>query len=191
MGAPYNPIPLVKTSLEQFWCLRLLIWKAFQPSYNLIWCRNLCKQPYYINYVMFLDAIASPSTYHCQWVGQWVSDSFRFVDSYRIFELCKLVNILPFVLMFSCSRRTRLMSSEMSVAQWIFSMAVVVVNFLHWIFCKSCRALGMGPWKILLNTQCQWANNQQMLWTCLRFVISVKWAGFLKTKFHTQNQIKN
>ena len=25
-------------------------------------------------YVEFLDAIASPSTYSCQWVGQWVSE---------------------------------------------------------------------------------------------------------------------
>ena len=37
----------------------------------------------------FLDAIASPSTYPCQ----WVSDSFRFGDCYRIYELCKLVFI--------------------------------------------------------------------------------------------------
>ena len=36
---------------------------------------------------VFLDAIASPSTYPCQWVG----DSFRFGDSYRISELCELV----------------------------------------------------------------------------------------------------
>ena len=43
----------------------------------------------------FLDAIASPSTYPCQWVGQSVSGSvihsFRFGDSYRISELCELV----------------------------------------------------------------------------------------------------
>ena len=41
-----------------------------------------------------LDAIASPSTYPCQWVSQSVSGSvihsFRFGDSYRIFELCEL-----------------------------------------------------------------------------------------------------
>ena len=35
----------------------------------------------------FLDAIASPSTYPCQSVG----DSFRFGDSCRISELCELV----------------------------------------------------------------------------------------------------
>ena len=39
----------------------------------------------------FLDAIASPSTYPCQSMGQWVSDSFRFGDSYCISELCELV----------------------------------------------------------------------------------------------------
>ena len=43
----------------------------------------------------FLDAIASPGPYPCQWVGQWVSGSviksFRFGDSYRISELCELV----------------------------------------------------------------------------------------------------
>ena len=43
----------------------------------------------------FLDAMASPSTYPCQWVSQWVSgsviDSFRLGDSYRISELCELV----------------------------------------------------------------------------------------------------
>ena len=43
----------------------------------------------------FLDAIASPSSYPSQSVGQWVSesviDSFRFGDSYRISELCELV----------------------------------------------------------------------------------------------------
>ena len=38
-----------------------------------------------------LDAIGSPNTYPCQSVGQWVIDSFRFGDSYRISELCKLV----------------------------------------------------------------------------------------------------
>ena len=32
----------------------------------------------------FLDAKASPSTYPCR---QWVIDSFRFGDSYRISEL--------------------------------------------------------------------------------------------------------
>ena len=37
--------------------------------------------------ILFLDAIASPSTYPCQSVG----DSFRFGDSYRICELCELV----------------------------------------------------------------------------------------------------
>ena len=37
------------------------------------------------------DVIASPSTYPCQWVGEWVIWSFRFGDSYRISELCKLV----------------------------------------------------------------------------------------------------
>ena len=36
--------------------------------------------------VFFLDAIASPSTYPCQSVGEWVSG-----DSYRISELCELV----------------------------------------------------------------------------------------------------
>ena len=45
---------------------------------------------------VFLDAIASPSSYPCQSVGQWVSqsviDSFRFGDSYRTSELCELVN---------------------------------------------------------------------------------------------------
>ena len=39
----------------------------------------------------FLDAIASPSTYPSQSVGQSVIDSFRFGDSYRISELCELV----------------------------------------------------------------------------------------------------
>ena len=45
----------------------------------------------------FLDVIASPSSYVPPSVGQsvqWVSeliDSFRFGDSYRISELCKLV----------------------------------------------------------------------------------------------------
>ena len=39
----------------------------------------------------FLDAIASPSSYPCQSVGEWVIGSFRFGDSYRIFELCELV----------------------------------------------------------------------------------------------------
>ena len=39
----------------------------------------------------FVDAIASPSTYPCQSVVEWVIDSFRFGDSYRIFELCELV----------------------------------------------------------------------------------------------------
>ena len=38
-----------------------------------------------------LDAIASPSTYPCQSVGEWVIDSFRFGDSYLISELCELV----------------------------------------------------------------------------------------------------
>ena len=31
----------------------------------------------YVKLSHFLDAIASPSTYPCQWVSQWVSDSFR------------------------------------------------------------------------------------------------------------------
>ena len=43
----------------------------------------------------FLDAIASPSSYPCQWLSEWVSqsviDSFRFGDSYCISELCELV----------------------------------------------------------------------------------------------------
>ena len=37
----------------------------------------------------FLDAIASPSSYPCQSVGQWVSE--WVIDSYRISELCELV----------------------------------------------------------------------------------------------------
>ena len=48
--------------------------------------------------IMFLDATASPSTYPCQWVSESVSGSvihsFRFGDSYRISELCKLVFIV-------------------------------------------------------------------------------------------------
>ena len=40
----------------------------------------------------FVDAIASPSTYPCQSVGEWVIDSFRFGDSYRMSELCELIN---------------------------------------------------------------------------------------------------
>ena len=40
----------------------------------------------------FSDAIASPSSYPCQWVSQSVIDSFRFGDSYRISELCELVS---------------------------------------------------------------------------------------------------
>ena len=46
-------------------------------------------------FLLFLDAIASPSSYPCQsvgqWVSQWVIDSFRFGDSYRISELCEIV----------------------------------------------------------------------------------------------------
>ena len=38
--------------------------------------------------VIFLDAVASPSTYPCQ----WVSDSFRVGDCYHISELCELVH---------------------------------------------------------------------------------------------------
>ena len=45
--------------------------------------------------VFFLDAIASPSTYPCQSVGESVSESvsqsFRFGDSYGISELSELV----------------------------------------------------------------------------------------------------
>ena len=37
----------------------------------------------------FLDAIASPRMYPCQ----WVIDSFRFGDSYSIPELCELVQL--------------------------------------------------------------------------------------------------
>ena len=40
----------------------------------------------------FLDAIGSLSSYPCQSVGQWVIDSFRFGDSYRISELCEFVS---------------------------------------------------------------------------------------------------
>ena len=46
----------------------------------------------------FLDAIASPSTYPCQWVSQSVSqwvDSFRFGDSYRISELVETHTHIP------------------------------------------------------------------------------------------------
>ena len=39
----------------------------------------------------FLDTIASPRSYPCQSVGEWVINSFRFGDSYRISELCELV----------------------------------------------------------------------------------------------------
>ena len=31
-------------------------------------------------HILFLDAIASPSTYPCQWVGQWVSEWFIVSD---------------------------------------------------------------------------------------------------------------
>ena len=42
----------------------------------------------------FLDAIASPSTYPCQSVGQWPVGHWQFQigNSYRISELCELVN---------------------------------------------------------------------------------------------------
>ena len=54
----------------------------------------------YIMLYFVLDAIGSPNTYPCQSVGQWVIDSFRFGDSYRISELCKLVYL---VLVLICS----------------------------------------------------------------------------------------
>ena len=44
------------------------------------------------------DAGADADTYHLlaptpvsRWVSEWVIDSFRFGDSYRIFELCELI----------------------------------------------------------------------------------------------------
>ena len=50
----------------------------------------ILKSEYY-----FVNALASPSTYPCQSMGEWVSGSviksFRFGDSYRISELCELV----------------------------------------------------------------------------------------------------
>ena len=45
----------------------------------------------------FLVALASPSTYPCQRVGQWVIYSSRFGDSYHISELCELVELIFFV----------------------------------------------------------------------------------------------
>ena len=44
----------------------------------------------------FLVALASPSTYPCQRVGQWVIYSSRFGDSYHISELCELVELIFF-----------------------------------------------------------------------------------------------
>ena len=45
---------------------------------------------FYTTGLFFLDAIASTTTYPCQSVGESVNHSFRFGDSYRISELCKL-----------------------------------------------------------------------------------------------------
>ena len=61
----------------------LLILKKDVP----LWCFNH-------NFNLFrCDSISS--TYPCQsvgqWVNEWVIDSFRFWDSYRIFELCERV----------------------------------------------------------------------------------------------------
>ena len=39
-------------------------------------CRLVCTFCFCVT--TFLDATASPSTYPCQWVGQWAIDSFRF-----------------------------------------------------------------------------------------------------------------
>ena len=61
---------------------------------------------------LVLAAIASPSSYPCQSVGQWVSqsviDSFRFGDGYRISELCELVFgvLVLFSIIFRCFRIT-------------------------------------------------------------------------------------
>ena len=72
------------------------IWLDFDwPCYRLLYAHY---RPF------FLDAIASPSTYPYQSVGEWVSDwvidSFRFGDSYRISELCELVLCVPGFLIF-------------------------------------------------------------------------------------------
>ena len=45
--------------------------------------------------ILFLDAIASPSTYPCQWVSGSVSDSKFQIWRYPISELCELVSLVP------------------------------------------------------------------------------------------------
>ena len=44
---------------------------------------------------VFSDAIASPSTYPCQWVGQLVIHSFRFGDL-RALRACSFINLFHF-----------------------------------------------------------------------------------------------
>ena len=58
---------------------------------------DFCQIIWYELKIVCHSPITSPSSYSCQSVGQWLSDwvidSFRFEDSYRISELCKLVHL--------------------------------------------------------------------------------------------------
>ena len=89
----------------------LYSFKSFGKSHhwNLVYV-PLHSAPHYMIQLswIFLYAIASPSTYPCQsvgqWVSQWVIDSFRFGDSYPISELCDLAKVGSFLYIICCSQ---------------------------------------------------------------------------------------
>ena len=102
----------------------------------------------------FLDAIASPSTYPCQWVGESVSDSFRFGDSYRISELCELVwvttlfDIFSVLLSFNafCQTPTYSNQSPMLRLNWKLGFDNVKISWTTKMTTKTRRTNNWEHW---------------------------------------------
>ena len=90
---------------------------TFVASHKMRYWGNLRKSG---KHGFLLDLIASPSTYPCQSVGEWVIHNFRFGDSYCISEICELVN------------------SQTLAGPGNFSMCIFL-----------CRCLHIVTWKVL------------------------------------------
>ena len=94
-----------------FFIISMIIADPFRLLYKI----EIFLYQYLFVFPSFLDAIASPSSYPCQSVSQWVIHSFRFGDSYRISELCELVTLI-------------LMSVEVQVPRWRCALCIVHVH---------------------------------------------------------------
>ena len=101
------------------------------------------------NRFFLLDAIASPSTYPSQSVGQWVSEFSDIRDSYRIYRAWELV----FSIFFPLSGN--------------FTISSKFCNSLKMVKCFPLSRNKIDPW---INSEEEYNTCQNMLWNIIIFL---------------------